>query len=153
MTQFDTDDDQTDDGGDQGGNPQLRAELKRIKAELKETQATADANAGAAKRLAFQDAGLPDTPATRFYLDHYSGPLDPDSIKADAATNGFLEVPNTDAEVETFTGIAAAANGAEASDTPGSQAAHEAKIDELAAGPDGSKKVAAYLQSIGRVTS
>lgn len=93
MTQTDpnyTDEDLDLDGNDSNLVRDLRNQLKAANKRASELEKQAEQNGAAARRVAFLDAGIPDTPATRFYRDHYAGDLDPEAIKADALANGFL---------------------------------------------------------------
>lgn len=105
MTQFDPEyDDQIDDDEDidEGGSlpAKLRKQLKEANKRAKEAEARAEANIAAARRVAFLDANIPDTPQTRYFRDRYDGDLNAEAIRAEALANGFIEADDTSKEIE-----------------------------------------------------
>jgi hypothetical protein len=86
--------DNDDEPGEEEDTPTarlLRKKLSTANKRERELEALVEANQGAARRIAFLDAGIPDTPQATFFREHYTGDLDPEVIKTAAAEHGFIE--------------------------------------------------------------
>lgn len=95
----DDDDQDLDAIQTQGFRDEIK-EARRIKRENAEMKAQLEATRLEAAGI---KAGLPDTPAARFFLENYKGPADSDSIRAQAQELGFLTpapAPQADPAVE-----------------------------------------------------
>lgn len=112
MTQ--TDPDYTDDDLDEDPSVLVRNLRKQLKESNKRAAAAeerAEQNSSATRRVAFLDAGIPDTPTTQFFREHYSGELDPETIKAQAMQHGFITPEDHTAEVESIGTMSEAVQG------------------------------------------
>jgi hypothetical protein len=89
MTQFDMDSDDTETTPTEGSR--LRSELEKQIARNKELEAQAAETDLLRRRLAFTEAGLPDTPMATFFKDNYQGDPNPDLIRDEAAKLGLIE--------------------------------------------------------------
>lgn len=104
MTHIDPDyddndlDDDTDDGAGLVGK--LRKQLKDANKRAKAAEDNAAQYSGAARRVAFLDAGIPDTAQTKFFREHYAGELTGEAIKASALENGFLTAEDHTQELD-----------------------------------------------------
>jgi hypothetical protein len=129
-----TDDDQ-DDNDDEKSPAWYRKEIREANKRLAEAEERANANAEAARRVAFQDASIPDTPQTKFFREHYSGEWTPDAIREAAIANGFIgETSPASAESASQIALQAdAAAGAEGTPAPGNMSEIEREMDEAAA--------------------
>lgn len=137
MTQFDTTDDYdpdtTDDTTDDDGSGlvgKLRRELKAANKRAKNAEDEAGQNKDAARRIAFLDAQIPDTPQTKFFREHYTGELSADAIRADATANGFLAAEDHTAEVAELDGQSASMAGGTQPDAPGDMSQFETDVEE-----------------------
>lgn len=131
MTQTDpdyTDEDNGDDEGD-GLVGDLRRQLRAAKKEAKDARGQAQANESAARRVAFLDAGIPDTGPNKFFRDKYDGELTPEAIKSAASEYGFLADEDHSDELGEVAQQSQAAQGAEGPTLLGSQEQYEADID------------------------
>lgn len=86
-------DDQTNDPTESNAVKALRAENKRLKAQLK--QAEPDVDVETLKReLAFRKAGIdPDNPKAKYLVKGYDGPLEAEAIIAEAKAAGVIAEP------------------------------------------------------------
>lgn len=133
MTQPDLDyDNDLDDSEDEGTGlvGDLRKQLKAAKKAQRAAEETAAGNSAAARRVAFLDAQVPDTPQTKFFREHYSGELDPETIRAQAIANGFMEAEDHTDEVAGLDLQSSTVSGGELPTRPGSMEAYEAELDE-----------------------
>jgi hypothetical protein len=98
-TDFDVDDNDLDDNdGTEAAterNP-LRAEMRKLAKENKALRATAEANSGAARELAFIKAGIDLAgPGAKSFLKAYDGELTAEAIKAAAVEDGLVAAEET----------------------------------------------------------
>lgn len=127
------DDDYEEEGSDEKSPAWYRKQMKAINDELAEAKAAAATNQDAARRVAFQDANIPDTPQTKFFRQHYDGEWTPDAIKAAATEFGFVAPVTTDPATESAVAGAQAFSEAAAggfTPAPGNQAEIEREMDE-----------------------
>jgi hypothetical protein len=142
MTQFDTDDEEIEDEGT-GLVADLRKQLRDAKREAKALSEQVGQNQGAARRIAFLDAGIPDTPQTKFFREHYDGDLDPETIKSMATEHGFLTDVDRSAEIGDIASQSEAAAGAQGPNVMGGQEEYEAELDKaVKAAPRGGESAA-----------
>lgn len=129
MTQFDTDDDQYDDSDDEGGLVgDLRKQLRAAKKETKELRSAVESNSAAARRVAFLDANIPDTPQSRFFRDNYQGDLSADAIRTQATEYGFI----TDADhTADLAEVAAQSDAALGADGPAALGDHDEMLEAM----------------------
>jgi ribosomal protein L12E/L44/L45/RPP1/RPP2 len=115
-------DDQTNDPTESNAVKALRAENKRLKAQLK--QAEPDVDVDTLKREnAFLKAGIkPDDPKAKYFVRGYDGELTADAILAEAKAAGIIAEPAP----------APAPNGAQAQAGPGPEAAADETASALA---------------------
>lgn len=135
MTQFDTDYDTNDsdvdlddDGNGLVGN--LRKQLKEANKAKKAAEERAAENSAAARRVAFLDAGIPDTPQTKFFREHYDGPFDPETIRSQAISNGFMEAEDHSGEVADLDLQSQSVAGGEVPGRPGNLDEFTEALDE-----------------------
>ena len=128
--EFDTDDAEAPETG----NRALRNQLKAAEARAREAEAKAQANEAAARRVAFMDAGLGDSPQERFFRDHYQGELTGEAIRAAAQQSGFMAAQDaeTQTEVDEIAGMSQTAQGADAPERAGSEEAMDREMREFA---------------------
>jgi hypothetical protein len=152
MTQFDTDSDYDDDpdSTDGGGNAALRKKLKDAERRAREAESRAESNSAAARRIAFLDAGIPDTPQSRFFLDKYDGDFDPEVIKAQAIEYGFLTDDDHSDELAAVASQADAAAQAQGPTVTGSQEDYEAEIEAAVRNSERGKEAYAIDQVVQR---
>jgi hypothetical protein len=116
VTQIDSD--YTDDlEGDEDGSgliANLRKQLKDANKRAKAAEDAAGANSAATRRVAFLDAGIPDTPQTKFFREHYAGDLEPAAVKAAALEHGFIQAEDHTDEVRDIAGMSEDVNGGQA---------------------------------------
>lgn len=120
MTQIDpeyTDDDLDEDPSTLVRN--LRKQLKESNKRAAAAEERAEQNGSASRRVAFLDAGIPDTPQTQFFREHYSGELDPETIKAQAMTHGFITPEDHSDEVNAIQGMSEGVQGGDRPSVPG----------------------------------
>lgn len=147
------DDNDFEDEPDEKSPAWYRKEVARINQELAEAKAAAETNAGAARRIAFQDAGIPDSPQANFFREHYSGEMNAEAIKAAAAEHGFIadENPAAAESAAAAEAQAAAAAGGEGILAPDDLSEMEREMDEAAsrAGNDG-REIADAINEVYR---
>jgi len=116
------------------GNAALRKQIKDANRRAQEAEERAAANETAARRVAFMDAGIPDSPQTKFFMDKYDGPLDADTIRNTAQANGFLSAQeaNTAAEVDAISDMSVATQGGQDPEAAGSEEALDRELKETA---------------------
>lgn len=132
MTQFDTDETEDDEDEGTGLVKDLRKQLRESNKAIKDLQAKAEANSGAAKRVAFIDANIPDNPQTRFFRENYGGELTAEAIRAQASEFGFIADDDHSQELGEIADQSGAALGAEGPATLGSMEEMEAEMDKAA---------------------
>ena len=131
---FDTD---TDDQQDAGVlDPKIREELRQARADRKALKEMKDELDAQKRESAGAKAGLPDTPGAKFFLQHYSGPMDAESIKNAAQEMGFLtppEPPQDDDAAAELAALRRAQSGVRESGEPEPEAAQEyyTQVDKL----------------------
>jgi len=129
---MDFDDDQTE--ADESGPPALRRQLKEANRRARDAEERANSNEAAARRVAFLDAGIPDSPQTRFFMEKYDGALNGEAIKTAAQAHGFMaaQEAETQAEIDKIAEMSQASQGAESPEARGSEEAMEREMREAA---------------------
>lgn len=102
---------------------------RQLEAEQAKTKTLEDVNRTLAREVAFGGAGLPDSPQTKFFREHYAGEPTAEAIRAAATAAGFLETGATAAETAVLANIEAAVTGAE---KPPAAGTDDAVLEELA---------------------
>lgn len=136
---------------DEGDNPDESSVIRNLRKQVRES-ADAEKRAETAERkLAFIEAGVPNSKAADYFVKGYDGELTTESIKAAAIEAGFLEAdpaekpdPELDAEAAAQGRIAAAENGASDTAPPGYD-------DELAAAKTPEEVIAVVQKYGGKV--
>jgi hypothetical protein len=134
MTQDPNTDYEPDEGEGDDLNPvnaKLRRELKESKREQRAMAEELEAGRDARKRLAFSDAGIPDTGPGKFFREHYAGDLDPEVIKTAAAEYGIVDNAPV-AGVSDIEAQSAAAQGASGNIAQGSDEEFIQEIERAA---------------------
>jgi hypothetical protein len=129
--EFDYDED-SDEGEDERSLPaKLRRQLKEANARAKAFEEQAAANAGAARRVAFQDANIPDTPQAKYFREKYDGEMSSEAIRAAATEYGFVtdQSPEAQASMDAVAAQSDAAAGAQGLITT-DQGEYERAIEE-----------------------
>jgi len=75
----------------------LREQVKDAHRDRDTAKAEAAEAAKRARRLDFQEAGIPYTKRNAYFIDSYDGDMTDEAIKAKAIEDGFLEAPADDA--------------------------------------------------------
>jgi hypothetical protein len=132
MTDDATIDQDDDQGDDSPTTNELRRQLRDANKRANQLERDAEAGHAARKRLAFSDAGIPDTGPSKFFREHYSGDLDPEAIKTAAAEFGFVDTAPV-AGVSDIEAQSAAAQGASGNVAQGSDEEFLAEIEKAAA--------------------
>ena len=93
-----------DDYDDEAPAPQknpLRERMRELESEVKALRAEKIEAESARRELAFVKAGVPDTPATKYFVKAYDGPLDAEAIRTAATEAGYLSpVPQPEVAAE-----------------------------------------------------
>jgi hypothetical protein len=145
-------DDSSEDEQDEQSLPaKLRAQLKEANKLLKAERERAEANAGAARRVAFEDAGIPRTKQTSFFMDKYDGELSEEAIKQAAIDNGFLETmtPEVESQVAALETQSDVFQGAS---TPLAPESSEAMYEEMRKAKD-ADEINRIAQRYGQLTA
>lgn len=75
---------------------QMREQIKKQDALLKEMGEKVDRGAAAERKLAFAEAGLPlNDPKLTYFIKGYDGEMTPEAITAEAAKAGLIQQPAT----------------------------------------------------------
>lgn len=111
---FDIDEQDNDDDvsvDNERGNPNM----KMLRKKAKDYDDVVSERDTFKRELEFFKAGIPDTPATRYFRKGYDGDLDVAAIRKAAADAGFIEadddVSEQDEESEALDRVSAASNG------------------------------------------
>lgn len=128
----------------------LRKQVSDAERRAREAEERSTENVAAVKRVAFLDAGIPDTPASRFYREHYAGDLTSDAIKADAITNGFLATEDHTEEIGAIAGQSEGVAGGEGPAALGDQAEMLREMDEAASKAPRGKEAQAIAEVVAR---
>lgn len=73
--------------------------IKALRKQAKDGKAAQAEAARLARENAFLRAGIPETPATSYFVKGYDGDPDPEAIRAAAVEAGFLQPEKTEPEV------------------------------------------------------
>ncbi len=143
-------------------NSALRKKLRDAEQKAQKAEERAATNEAAARRVAFMDAKVPESPQSKFFMDHYDGDLSPEAIRTAAQANGFMaaQEAETQAEIDQITGMSDTAQGAESPERNSSEEAMDREMREAAeeaartGGPDAvGEAIAAVLQRHNRPTT
>jgi hypothetical protein len=95
--------------------------LKQLRKKAREYDGLVSERDTIKRELEFFKAGIPDTPATRYFRKGYDGDLDVGAIRAAAAEAGFIDVEDEsgeiDAEFEAMERMSDASNGGQPPNT------------------------------------
>lgn len=151
-TDFDTELDE--DLDESGVLNKLRKQLRETSKALKDANERESRNSAAALELAFIKAGVPETPQSKFFREHYNGDPTVEAIRSAAAEYGFYAPDTaTTTSVNTIDQMSEAAMGAEGTVAPGSDDEFLSAVEKAAAeAPRGFTSQAIYdvFQQYGR---
>lgn len=112
---FDYDEDENTTDGQPQQEPRENHNLKQLRKKAGEYDTVASERDQYKRELEFFKAGIPDTPATRYFRKGYDGDLDVAAIRAAAAEAGFIEVEDEpgeqDEEFDALDRMSAASTG------------------------------------------
>lgn len=94
------DDDQQDDDDVSVDNERGNPNMKMLRKKAKDYDDVVGERDRFKRELEFFRAGIPDTPATRYFRRGYEGDLDVAAIRAAAAEAGFIDADEDTAEVD-----------------------------------------------------
>lgn len=138
-------------------NRTLRNQLKEANRQLQDMQRQVEEAAQVRRDLAFFQAGLPDTPMTKFFREHYSGDPTPEAVKAAASEIGLLTGdPAVAGEVAGIDAMSQVAMGAESPTVIGSAEEMQAEMAKAASrhkGPEAAFAVEEVLRRYGVTTA
>jgi hypothetical protein len=152
MSDFDDEEVNEEVDDDENGPSGLRKRLRRAEREVKEANERASANEAAAKRVAFLDAEIPDTPQTKFFREKYDGELTAEAIRSSASTYGFVTDTDHTEELGEVASQSDASFGAEGPTVLGSQEEMMTEMDKAARDAPRGQESRAIADVVARYT-
>lgn len=150
FTEPDLDELEADQPDDTELAKKLRRQIRDQKSQLRTQSEQISQGTEAAKRLAFLEAKLPESPQVAYFLSTYQGEMTAEAIREAAAANGFIE-PDQDVtdDIADIEAMSQTANGAVPPIPAGSLAARDAEIEAITGTKNG-MSVAQQIKAINR---
>ena len=106
-------------------------------------------NEALARKVAFTEAGLPNTPQVEFFKSHYTGDPTPEAVKTAATAAGFLDTNIPASETKTYGLITETVTGASSATIPGTNQAVRDDLAKVHTSPNSADEIGRILKRHG----